>query len=387
MNAPRAAAAFVGIAGLVTGCLVMNGLELTPVPSPDPGETSSSGGSKKDSGSSGATSSSGDPGKCSPLKEPAKPAAADPGGTDVTLTFAMRQLVSNNDDTPFGLDLDGLCTCFTDVGASAPGPDACKRGTSACDNPLSTGLDNAGAVLFKQISKQGGVNLVDVENGHVAAGQIGLLIHIEGYNGLANDDDVTVRFIRSAGISGGPSPERKDEWPDSNDSFTSTEAYVVTTVTKNDGKEIAIRSLVARFAEVEVPFLISTPNPAKMRGAIVTGVIADGNTIPDLIVAGRSNTSELVNSVGQLEAPVIGPLCQTIPFDDRYANFGAEACKVSDLPTDPAKTGDRTTPCDAMSFGVKMLMIPATLGAKASLTNGGDRCSDVDGYPLACSDP
>jgi hypothetical protein len=368
----HAAAAGLVFAGLIAACTAMNGLKVIPSEdSTDPGTSSSSGKPKKDAS---ASSSSGVPGACNHAKEPAKP-AADPGGTDTTLTFAMRQLVPNNEGTPFGLDLDGLCTCFTEVGAKAPGPDACKRTTSACDDPQDTGLDNAGAVLFKQIANQGGVNFIDVENGHVAGGQIGLLIHIEGYNGLANDDAISVRFIRSAGISGGPNPSQKDAWPDSSDSFPSTEAYVANKV------------LVARFDEVEVPFVISTPQPAKMKGAIVTGALADGNALPELVVAGRSNTGELVASVGQLEVTGIGPLCQTMPFDDRYRTFGGEACKVSDMPTDPAKTGDLNTPCDAMSFGVKMLMIPANLGSKASLSVGGDRCGGVDGYPVPCPNP
>ena len=372
------------IALVVGACTVMNGLELQTNPT-DPGETSGSSSGKTSGSTSGATGTSGgssglDPDKCNHVREPAKPAASDPGGTDTTLTFAMRQLVPNNEGEPFGLDLDNLCTCFTEKGQTTPGPDACKRTTSACDDPGFKGRDNAGAVLFKQIANAGGVNLIDIANGHVSGGKIGIVVHIEGYNGLANDDAVSVRFIRVAGIAGGPNPAKVDAWPDSDDSFSSTEAYVVN------------RTLVARFTEVEVPFLISTPTPAKMKGAIVMGTITDG-VIPDLLVAGRTNTGELINSVGELEVSFgTGSfrLCESMEFDDaqRYRSFSAAACKVSDMPTDTAKTGDLTTPCDAMSFGVKMLVIPATLSAtKQPVSTSSPGCNEVSGYPLPCPSP
>jgi hypothetical protein len=51
------------------------------------------------------------------------------------------------------------------------------------------------------------------------------------------------------------------------------------------------------------------------------------------------------------------------------------------MPTDPAKDRDLTTACDALSFGVKMLMIPADLGPDEPLPNVGDQCA---GHTISC---
>lgn len=387
----RAIVGTLAFVGLATACTVMNGLDVIPLATEPTGEGTSSSG-KTSSGTSGATSSSGTSGLdvfdvCTPLKEPAKPAAADPGGTDTPLTFAMKQLVSNNSETPFGLDLDGLCTCFTDKGKTTPGPDACKRTTSFCDDQQSRGLDNAGATLFKQINAQGGVNMIEVENSLVAEGKIGIVIQISDYNGLANDDAVTVKFIRSAGVSGGADFNTTQIWPTSGVVYTSTDGWVVTQTLKTaDGGALTVRNLVAHFAEVEVPFLVSTPDPPKMRGAILTATIADGYAIPDLQIAGRTNTLKLVNQAGQLQTP-FGTVCQSLQINNLYKQFGSAACAVSDMPSDPANDRDLGTPCDAMSFGVKMLLVPAILGANKSLPNDYDDCSGLDGYPLACPNP
>lgn len=371
----RAALATIGVATFVAACTVMNGIEYIPLPTdPDQGTSGTTSG-KTSSGSSGKTSSSGTaaPGGCQHATVPGKPAKAGAGGSDITLTFAMKNLVSNNTGEPFGLDIDGLCTCFGSFpdGGGPPDPDACKRATPSCDDPREKGLDNAGSTIFKGISAGGGANLADIENTQVASGDNSLLVHIEGYNGLADDDAVAVKIIRSSGPSSGGAPNfnAKEEWSGSTDFVASTEGYV------------AGKVLVARFPSAPVPFTNGTYKPAKMNGAILTGAFGDGNTLPSLILAGRSNTQELVNAVGQMPHPVYGTLCQTSDFSDLFTNFGQLACKGSDMPTDPANDRDLNTPCDALSFGVNMLMIPADLGPDGPVPNPGDQCA---GHAIVC---
>lgn len=362
--------------GFVTGCMVMSDLTLKVDPvDPDQGSTSSGTTSGKTSsgsnGTSGQTSSGGI--ACQRNSVPAKPAKASTGGTDTTLTFAMQNVVSNNQSTPFGLNIDGLCTCYGTYpdGGGPPDPDACKRPTPSCDDPANVGLDNAGSTIFKGISGGGGANLADIGNTQVADGDFGLLVHIEGYNGLEDDDAITVTVIRSAGPSSGGKPNfsSKEQWSSSSETYDSTEAYV------------AGKVLVAKLPSVPVPFLIGTNKPAKMNGAIITGAFDAGNTLPALIVAGRSNTTELVNSVGQLNHPVYGTLCQTSDVSPLFTNFSNLACSSSDMPTDPTKDRDLTTSCDALSFGVKMQMIPADLGPDEAVPNPGEQCA---GHMITC---
>lgn len=355
----------------------MSGLEVLPGPD-ETGTSSSSSGTGTPDGSS---SSSGKPGACQHAKEPAKPAPAA-GGSDTTLTFAMFQMVPRNTGTPFGLDLDGLCTCFTEVGKTTPDPGACKRSTPACDNPLETGLDNAGSAVFKDIDSAA-VNPIQYENERVAGGNSGLLLRIEGYNGLDDDDAISVRLIRSAGVAPARASETvKQEWPDSDESFVASEAYV------------AQRVVVARFPEVLVPFLAATPSPARMKGAVLVGELKEKTAIPELLLAGRTNTSDMVNGVGQLEVtiPGLGPvrLCQALNDSSTaryFSDFATLACKSSDMPSDPASDRDLEVPCDAMSFGLRLLMVPANLGAKKALPSIDDGCGGVDGYPVVCTTP
>jgi hypothetical protein len=53
------------------------------------------------------------------------------------------------------------------------------------------------------------------------------------------------------------------------------------------------------------------------------------------------------------------------------------------MPTDPNNDRDLNTGCDALSFGLKLLMVPAELDAVSKpLAAVGDRCSDRD--PIIC---
>lgn len=359
MRPIAALAAAIVTFGLVTACSVMSGLSVQQGAT-EPGDED--GGTSRRDGSSGA-SSSGNTGPCQHAREPAKPASATPGGSDTTLTFAMKGMVPKNDVVPFGLDLDGLCTC------QEGDKNACKRGTEVCDDP--GGLDNAGATIFKGIAEQGGFNLVEGENARIADGLAGIVVHVEGYNGLEDDDAVNVTFIRSPGIAAKPNFDAVEAWPVSDVVYASTEAYV------------AKKVLVARFTEVDVPFLSDTPQPAKMRGSVMMGTLGAGNVLSELILAGRANTAELVNSVGQLKHPLFNiALCDTVEATALFTNFGSIACGGSDMPTDPSKDGDQNTTCDALSFGVKMLMIPAEIGPNQALKTVSDRCTERT--PITC---
>ncbi|MBX3226689.1 MAG: hypothetical protein KIT84_39290 [Labilithrix sp.] len=353
MSARRSLLAGV-FALLGAACTIMNGLKLDPsATEPTPGDDDDDDDVTRPDGSS----KDGDPETpCTPKHvHPPPPAAA--GGTDRELVFALQEMDSTPSDRRAGLDLDGRCSCHDDL------PPTCtsKTGAVTCDPEDGTGLDNiAGTSFAALLSTTGGFNMISLANARIQNGQHGNVFRIEGYNGLDDDDDVKVTFHPSPGRgSGNVNFTQVQSWP-IGPGVVATKAYV------------AKRQLVALFDSIQIFFLEDTFQPATLRHATLFGDIVDVGgdlRLPDVQVAGRANTTELVASIGQIETP-LGTVC----YAPTYESTGSSACNASDLPASPAEDGTAAA-CDSFSMAMRLKLIPATLGNSASIPTVFDRCN------------
>lgn len=119
------------------------------------------------------------------------------GGSEISLSFALRDF-DLGDASPGalpGLDLDRTCTCCEcrSLYEACPRPDFAV-GEAPCDGPA--GIDNAFAGLFASIPGQVGSAEL---NADVLAGLWTILVEIDGYNGLADDDRVSIALYTTAG--------------------------------------------------------------------------------------------------------------------------------------------------------------------------------------------
>jgi hypothetical protein len=137
------------------------------------------------------------------------PPPPGPGNSDETGPFVVFvddfDFSSTTDaGTPAGYDLDDVCTCF-DGGATAhaAAPSCVTPSGNACDGV--GGIDDGFGVLINQLQGLGASfdlvgKLVSAQREDIACGRRALTLVLRGYNGLANDDDVSIGPVLSAGI-------------------------------------------------------------------------------------------------------------------------------------------------------------------------------------------
>ncbi len=99
-------------------------------------------------------------------------------------------------NTTLGFDLDNDCTCEPGLPHEA-GPNSCRPfpGKLACDQP--NGIDNQlpGVLApLKVLTNASDLDQLATINARIAAGDAASVIVLRGYNGLANDNEVTVQI-------------------------------------------------------------------------------------------------------------------------------------------------------------------------------------------------
>lgn len=105
-----------------------------------------------------------------------------------------------------GYDLDGACTCDPRKGTAFDGGSSCtpRSGSVKCDP--DGGVDNQGASLFATFYKLSGRDLDESFNSNVLIGASNIMLYISGWNGEANDLDVSVGIFVSQKAADGKSP-------------------------------------------------------------------------------------------------------------------------------------------------------------------------------------
>lgn len=245
-----------------------------------------------------------------------------------------------------GLDLDENCE------SAACEPKAGAPRTRGIDNVLGTFIGNLNPGP-------------DISIDLIKAGQIGLVVQVNGWNGTESDDAVAVNLFNVAGVNGAadggaravndggdvyiPRDTDLQTAPVAKVLFTSSEAY------------ISQKHLVARFAEVRLRIL--TPTQAGLVAfelafvdAAVVGTISlskGGIEMPDAQLVGRVRDTEILRTLSNLG------LCSST---GAYSTFKSQICGVIDL-TDARNTDGKSHSCTSGSLAVGLAVAPAKVAA------------------------
>jgi hypothetical protein len=290
---------------------------------------------------------------------PTPPDVSDAGG-DVEVVAAIHTIEVGDQDTdvPLGYDLDAKCTCEGD-GPSCRKPAGAK---DACDGP--GGRDAQSAEIFKLITKaaanQGGS---DDFSSTANKGSWTMLVRIEGWNGLPDDDQVTVSLFPSDGLPGDARPPKwdgTDAWPVPQTAIV--DGYQDVGHARFSDPHGYVKSSVFVGSLLESEILLAGKDiiiPVHLTAAFVTGQLTKkggGWGITNGTVGARWKVSDIFDMVGHLELSG-QPVCRDSFF---YAGVKKNLCALPDITSALASP---TAECDAISVGVLFQSDPAKLGA------------------------
>jgi hypothetical protein len=306
--------------------------------------------------------------ECVLAKWPAAPTTED-GTTDRTFVVALRKVELDVDPpAPLtGWDLDGVCTC--------PGPPSCIRrnqpadGGASCDDP--GGRDIAlNREVFKVIAQSPSFSTTRL-NEELEQGKYGIIAEITGYNGGQNDKAVQVALYMSSGVQGDAGASwdgGTDLWDldptslKSGDAAPRIPAYVDNTAWVSDGVLVA-----SKLTGVKLSLGTgATSIELELGQAVFTAKIVPrglGYALEQGTIAGRWSAANLLRAIGPLNAPFLDtPLCS--PGGRLAYNYAKTTiCGAVDLSQNPDRDKDRGAECDALSFGMRFVSEPASIGA------------------------
>lgn len=321
--------------GLVA-CTVANGLIIPPTP---------------------ATVDAGDGGDgCEHAFLPARPIEPD-GFVDPPLVFAMDHVAFGSKDggSSVGFDLDNSCTCAPHAGTCTPRSGAPEH----CDAP--GGRDNTIAAVTGTFT--GPFNIEDYMNRRLKEGSAGMLIVISGYNGLADDANVSISFLPSAG--------RLTLLPDGGTEAI-TDGGLRWSYDPNFDQKLNLANAIQILGYVKDHVAVAISNGAATlplagldlgfsKGFIVAPIKMNPPRIEDGVLGGRWPIDSIAASVGRFSLDnfgVPGKICETDFFTEKLI---PQICATADI---SANEGDdnKGKPCDALSVAISFSASPAEKG-------------------------
>jgi len=303
--------------------------------------------------------------ECQSLTVPPPPVDAPPGGT-IEAVMAMDSLDFGEGTaiTEVGLDLDEKCTCQGD-GTSCVPPTA----KLPCDAPR--GVDNAGHVLFKQLAAGGLLNS-DALSARALDGQFSILLRVLDYNGEPDDAQVSVEWLIAKGLGAVAMWDGEDSWPISGASFVENMAPYNTPVSRDLDAYVTNGTLVASLAETTMRFgSFDEGMTIRVVGTILQGKLESGMFsneerwyLSDVLLTSRWPAKEIFNSIASFRDPNSTTICTDDPV---FLVARAAVCGQLDIFSGEGVVGP-TTPCDALSFGIKYTSLPARVGSVSDPT-------------------
>jgi hypothetical protein len=310
-------------------------------------------------------------GTCGHAWVPDRPptASSDDGAT---FTWAFHKIwfgATGADGGPLGLDLDDACSCKAQ-GQRCVLPD---KSNGACDGP--DGRDNAIQTFFQQWALLFGGDAAATYNGHLDQGRWSALVEVSGYNGLGDDDQVTVAFYPSTGFAtndpqGVPAWAGADAWHVPSDVlqqggapvYVDPKAYVRGSilVAQPGALSVRLKGLSARL-EIVVTSPVLTARLAPVDGG--------GFLLRDGQIAGKIAANGIFQMMASFRSEEGKPLCRDDPF---YTAGRASLCHARDIQAD---SPDPALPCDALSFAMGFQADLAVRGGVADAEAPAQFCS------------
>ena len=341
---------------------------------------------------------------CAHHQPPAASGASD--GTDELPTFVIAiDTVTLDPKKVTAFDLDGVCTCDARPGALDDGGPRCKTSTVTCDE--DGGADNSlGAAAEISASK---VGIENVANRLIASGHRTVLLQIQKYNGLANDDEVLVGTVLAEGIHAQTCPSSvldpvtqlwsvgrcgDDAWAVNPASLVGSVPLVVGTGYVRDGRLVVPRLNNALL----LPF--NDESTLNFRLPVLTGQLVplgedlmprDPSRAPtekekrlfrldDATLAGRVIAAEGIAALGTYLQSNGARLCTSPGF----GLIRDSLCSAADIQGKPLVPDDPTRGCDALSAAIGFTAIPAVTAFVSDAGPPPTGCESVDAAVFAC---
>ncbi len=262
------------------------------------------------------------------------------------LTGAARTIrfIDGDPSTIFGLNMDRTCGSSCVSSAASPPKDP------------ASGIDNAAFELF-QLIKNLGVRLGDVAfNDALKAGLWGLVIRLEGYSGLPDDDNVELDLLNAADVNSGDGGARLD----GTDTWTIDSTSIVAGVSLYRSKVAYVRGnvLVARFERFPLTLRVAggtnvvlVLSPELFSVTVTAKIVssADGGlTLAEGKLVGAMPPEQFLLQIQRLGT------CKSDPLFNTAVDY---VCGVRDLAT--TLTAPVTDKCDRISTAIAFDTIPA----------------------------
>ena len=304
---------------------------------------------------------------CSRALPPDPPSVVDAGG-DISFVVASSSIdfgdKPGGNPLEIGYDLDMRCTCQGEA-------NGCLRESwateEACDGP--GGRDNmTGKFLASLGGLFSGLGSESWSQG-TTEGLWSLLVKVSGYNGLPDDDRVKLDWYIPAEFfyfqDGGKDPPKwdgTDAWPIRTTSLVVPGDGVSWDLDKpvyfDDRAYVRDGVLVASVSTAKIH--INADYVLEFTGGLLTAKVVNKDgawVLEDGLVAGRWPLQNILSQISRTQDPVFNlPICTNSPV---YPQVKKMICSFADI---CSGVGTPTTPCNAVSAGLRFSTAPARLG-------------------------
>ncbi len=292
---------------------------------------------------------------CGHASPPLPPSGGTSGGT-IEFTVALQTIDLGEAQfeaktTPPGLDLDGLCTCLGESRSCVPPPNTMPTEEDYCD--YDQGIDNSSAQLFYRFSKTLGADKFGSSffNQATAQGKWSVLLRVAGYNGEADDPNVSVSMYVAGDLGAAPLWDGSDAWPVSSQSIVGGDVNSPVAIDPN--AYVSGNVLVASLpeAQLDLPRASGAVFRVKLVKGVMKGTIvsdAGAYRIDQGVLAARWKTGDIFAAGWDV--------CKDSVF---YLVLRDRICQSMDASA--AFLGPNDV-CDALSFGMAFSAQPATMG-------------------------
>jgi hypothetical protein len=279
------------------------------------------------------------------------------GMNDPEVVFLAVRTLDLGDASPGaepGFDLDRACSCCQ---GCPEVPTCMPPGAPICDGPR--GADNATASFFASMSSVLSEPVTtDALRSRIAVGQWTLLFQIWSYNGLDDDDQVTIAFYSTTGSQATPVWNGMDAWDIRDDSLPALETDLRRAHVRTNNAYVADGVLVATFTEPRLGFWLGPEFPIVFGDAVVSGRLAGPAPyrMTEGTIAARWAIGDAFWSLDLMRDGGTAVLCQGLP--DYEDVVKPALCSRLD-----SRPDDALTACTAISFGMSFAAEPALPGA------------------------